>query len=435
MDYLASDKIAVIDLPTGEIIEEDLDDDLVNENIGGAGITKALYEQYEDSDPVVLGAGLLTGALVPGSALGVMTAKSPVTGRVCHAPLCLDVGMELKYSGFDYIVLKGEAPNPVFLWIHDGIADVKDAADLWGKDVWQATDAVRQTMGDDLIQTMAIGPAGENQSELAAVSLNYWGGGDCFGFGGVLGRKKVKMLAIRGMGLFELAEPEEFVETSFALLTEVKQGAWAGKQGLAELAAALGEPDAPDWLAPITHRHRACFNTPYATNTYVYFEDDPAQMTEPAQDEPGFLLTDIYGVLGFKKLGLSAPETGRALMACAKYGLDPAAVADLSEKSGATTLEAIENSLATLSGPAASADSSVFSNWCPQSPVFGDFGAVDDAWRNRRLAVAHIFGIHPVLALMAPEITNEKLLELANLGAELELTEEGLDEVVGRILD
>ncbi len=136
MEYLASDKIAIVDLNTRDIIEDELDEDLVLDKIGGAGITKHLYDQHSAGNPIVLGTGLLTGTLVPGASLGIMTAKSPSTGKVSHVPLNLDAGMELKYSGFDYIVIKGSADKPVYLWIHDGILDINDAGDLWGKDTW-----------------------------------------------------------------------------------------------------------------------------------------------------------------------------------------------------------------------------------------------------------------------------------------------------------
>ena len=104
MEYLASDKIAIVDLNTGDITEDELDEDLVLDKIGGAGITKHLYDQHASAHgigtgPIVLGTGLLTGTLVPGTSLGVMTAKSPSTGKVSHVPLNLDVGIELKYSG------------------------------------------------------------------------------------------------------------------------------------------------------------------------------------------------------------------------------------------------------------------------------------------------------------------------------------------------
>ena len=224
MEYLASDKIAIVDLDSRDITEEELDEDLVLEKIGGVGITQSLYDRFEGEDPIVLGSGLLTGSLVPGSALSVMTAKSPLTGKVSHVPVVLDAGIEFKYSGFDYMVIKGTAQKPVYLWIHDGIVDINDADEVWGKDVWAATDYIREFMGDDLIQVMGIGKAGESGSPLATTCINYWQGGDRLGFGTLFGQKKLKLIGLRGMGLLEIAEPEDFVEDCLALISSIKSG-------------------------------------------------------------------------------------------------------------------------------------------------------------------------------------------------------------------
>ncbi len=431
MDNLSANKIAIIDLSTGEIKEEELEESLVQEKIGGAGITSALYAQYEAEDPIVLGSGLLTGTLVPGSSLGVLTARSPLNGRVGHAPLTLYAGMELKFSGFDYLVIKGASARPVSLWLHDGILDSNPADDLWGRDLWQTTEAIRQSLGDDLIQVLAIGPAGEAASSLAQVHINYWGSGDRWGFGGLFGSKKLKGIAFRGMGLLEIADAEGFIAQSQALLGEIKKGPWAGKKGIAEIAAALGENDVPEWLAPITHRHRACFNTPYATNTFVFLDEDPRMLQETAGAEPGFLITDLFGLLGFKKIGLSAVDSCRLLKDCARNGLDPVAVSELCRKSGADHMEAIRKSLPGLQGPLEDIGKTPFSPWAPPQPLGADFsGSAEGDWWAKRQALAYIFGIHPIFALMSPELTAENLLELARLGTGLEFPRETLDNVI-----
>jgi aldehyde:ferredoxin oxidoreductase len=129
----------------------------------------------------------------------MITAKSPLTGKVCHAPFTLYAGLELKYSGFDYVVIKGKSPKPVYLWMHDGVADISDAKDVWGKDVWTSTDTIREVMGDQLIQVLTIGKAGESESDFAQVCINYWASGDRWGFGKLFGQKKLKGVALRGM--------------------------------------------------------------------------------------------------------------------------------------------------------------------------------------------------------------------------------------------
>lgn len=426
MEYLASDKIAIVDLGSGDITEEELDEDLVLEKIGGAGITQSLYARFEAEDPIVLGSGLLTGSLVPGAALSVITAKSPVTGTVSHVPVVLDAGMEFKYSGFDYLVIKGAAENPVYLWIHDGIADINDANDVWGKDVWAATDYVREFMGDELIQVLGIGEAGEAGSPLATVCVNYWQGGDRFGFGSLFAQKNLKLIGIRGMGLLEIAEPEDFTEDCLELISTIKAGPLKGKKGIAHMASLLGEEDITDWISPLIHRHMACFNTPFPTNSFVFLNEDPQLLEESKVDEPGVLLTDIHPLLTYKRMGLSAEDACSVLSACAKYGIDAAAVAELSEKAGTTAPEAISASFSGLKDPVQGVGNSVFSAW-------GKVGSPDPKEWERRQALAYILGLHPLFVLMSNELSEEKLLDLAGMGTELELTRETLDEVIADI--
>lgn len=436
MEYLSTDKILVIDLATSDVEEEELDESLVSEKIGGAGITKYLYEKYESEDPVVIGTGLLSGTTYPASALGLITAKSPVTGKLCHCPVTYKVGIEIKFSGFDYIVVKGVSDSPVYLWIHDGVADVTDAGDIWGKDVWESTDFLRELVGDDLLQTIMIGKAGENKSDYAQVCYNHWNSPDRFGLGKVFGNKNLKGFAFRGMGLIEVAEAEDFVARTLEILKEIKENDFLGKKGIAELSTAIGEEDLTAWLAPIVHRHSADYFTPYATNTALFLDEDPKIVEETKVKEPGVLVSDIQALISCKKLGLSAEDAGRLLKACAKYGIDPLAVTTLS---GKNTLAELEASFDALSGNIELQGRGTFSPWAPVQPIFNSFDLSDAeemaSWWERRQAVAHIFGIQPLFAIMCPEITEENLLELASLGTELELDADVLDNVISYICE
>jgi aldehyde:ferredoxin oxidoreductase len=438
MEYLSTNKIAIVDLATSKVTDQELDEDLVKEKISGAGITTALYEEYQDEDPIVLGTGLLTGTLAPASALGMITAKSPLTGKVCHAPLTLYAGLELKFSGFDYVVIKGKSQKPVYLWIHDGVADISDAKEVWGKDVWASTDTIRELMGDQLIQVLTIGKAGESESDFAQVCINYWPSGDRWGFGKLFGQKKLKLVALRGMSLLEVADAEGFVHQCKELLSALKAGAFTDKKGIAEIPVAIGEEDIRKWLGPLVHRHQSCFNTPFPTNTFVFLDEDPKLLKESNKEEPGFLLTDVYGLLGFKKLGLSAADACALLRECAKYGIDAVAVSELSQKAGKKKPDEIKKSFSGLKGTLESIGKGRFSPWAPPKPIFANFGlpadgSQDASWWERRQAVAYIFGIHPIFALMSPELSEEKLIELANIGTGLGFTAGTLDKVIADI--
>ncbi len=165
-----------------------------------------LYEKYADRNPVILGSGLFTATFVPAACLGVATFKSPLNGGICHVPLTWQTGVELKLTGFDFVVMLGSSAKPVRLWLHDGLADVEDSADVWGKGTWETVDALRQTYGDDQVQVLSIGPAGESKSALAQVSESYWGSKDKAALGKVFGEKNVKAVALRGLGMLEVAD-------------------------------------------------------------------------------------------------------------------------------------------------------------------------------------------------------------------------------------
>lgn len=439
MEYLSTEKILLVDLAAGQTEEVELETDLVEEKIGGAAICKHLYEEYADDDPIVVGTGLLTGTLCPASAAGIITAKSPRTGKLAHCPITYKVGVEIKYSGYDFIVVRGVAASPVYLWIHDGVADIVPADEIWGKDVWQSTDSLRQKVGDDLLQTMMIGPAGEAGSDFAQVCYNHWNTPDRFGFGKSFGAKKLKGFAFRGMGLLEAADPEGFVERSLEVLEAIKAEELPAKKGIGDLAADLGDAELASWLAPVVHRDSADYFTPCATNTFLFLDEDPARVEETKIPEPGVLVADVPAVLALKAAGLDAAGAGQVLKACAKQGIDPAAVATLSAKAGKTDAAGILAGINELSGDVPLAGAGVFSPWAPIQQLFGKFNLENDdaavtAWWERRQAVASIFGIHPLFILMSPNLSDENMLALANLGTELDFTQEKLDSVVSGLL-
>ncbi len=253
---LYTDLIAVVDLEEKEVEEIDIEEEFIEENIGGAAANTALLKEYPGA--VVLGTGVLTGTLFPGSAIGVVTAEK--NGSVCHSAFNWFAGAELKLSGFSFVVLKGKADTPVYLWLHDEIADI-EPTDLWGKTTWETTDSLRDELGEERIQTLVIGEGGEAKSGAALLVNNYWGTDDRNGLAALLGEKNVKAVAMRGMGEIEIAEPEEFVSNAEKILNSLKSG--------------IKKKGAPiDGLDGITKKYDACFNCPYPCRNYVSFGEN-----------------------------------------------------------------------------------------------------------------------------------------------------------------
>ncbi len=438
MKYLSADKIAVIDLASRKVMEDELDEDLVTERIGGIGITSYLYEKYVKEDPLVIGTGPLTGSLFPASSLGVMTARSPRTNKICHAPFCQYAGMELKYAGFDYIVIKGVSEAPVYLWLHDGIADIKDAHEINNMTPWEIADnkkGLRGKLGDELIQFLSVGKAADQESDAAQVLVNCWSSGDRWGFGRIFGKKMLKTIAMRGMGFMEIADSEGFFEKCTEVVSLLAKSPALTKKGCIEFPAVMGEENIVDWLAPLVHRHSAAFNTPYPYNTFIKYNENPKALKESDIEEPGVMITDIFALLAFKRMNLPAEQACRMIEACNKYGIDPVAAAAILETNGITDFETMKNQVSGLKANAEQAGSTPFSSWCPSKPLFAVFeGETDDAWWRRRQAVSYIFGIDPIFSIMAPEMTEDKLIEAVNLGMDLEISADILEEVIASVI-
>lgn len=428
MDYLYADNMLIVDLESGELSEEPLPEDFISRYLGGARANLALYEEYKEEDPLIFGSGIFTATPVPAACLGVVTGKSPLTGKVGHSPLTLYAGMELKLSGFDFIVIKGKSPKPVYLWIHDGLADLLDAEEMWNADCWKLTDDLRSHIGEDLVQVLGIGAAGTNGCPAAGININYWSGGDRFGFGAVMGEKKVKALAMRGLGMLDAAEPAEFNGECLKLHKQIRENGNHFGEGFAALAPLLGGEDISGWLSGLLHRHSACFACPLQCNTFVKYNEAPSEMHSTEIQEPGMLLTGLSPLIKLKEGGFSAEDAARTLELCARLGLDPDAAADmLISKAVSDAGKAAEvlrdfnlfrdNGVSgwSLNGAEEVNGQSVFSPWAPFKVLEGkDRGD----WQELN-ALAYTFGICPVFMLTMPELNNEVLTELLKPAAEL----------------
>jgi len=447
LENIYSGKILLVDLDEGSCDEEELDEDLIGEAIGGAAVNLALYRKHRDRDPVILGCGPLTGTFAPSGCAGVVTGKSPVTGRVCHVPLVLQTAVEMKYSGFDFVVILGASETPVRLWLHDELAEIAGADGLWGRDVWASTDWLRHEHGDDSVQALVIGPAGENGSPLAQLSEGYWGSRDIFGLGALLGAKKLKAVAMRGMGGLEVADG--FFQEAVRVQREIRKGDFFQGKGMGPILSALGADGAlVDTLSKRAHRSLASHNGAYAPYTFLMIDEAPDVWVESKKDEPGLLLTDPAGVLSLQGLGEAMPAVLRRIQ---RLGLEPnacgallrkreivdpaaaeAAIQELARGIGDLASAGVESVYSTAPWPLTRSEeerlvqaAGVFSHAVPPRPVGGshaDFAAPEDGtgrarWWLERMAACSILGLCPLSALLSPVFSPAEMARWASLAA------------------
>ena len=402
--FLYNELILVIDLSTqtSEITELDLT--TVEKYIGGRVINSKLLEMYRGEDPVVIGTGPLTGTLAPGAAAGVISTYGPGESFV-HLPVTDFLGAEVKYSGFDFIVIKGKAVRPVYLWLHDGVINFNDASEIWGKDTWNTVDWIRKEKGDDLVQVLAIGPAGEKGHPHAQLTINYWNSQDSYGLGRLFGEKNLKAIALRGLGLIEAEEVEEMVEVSIALQQEIlTSNVISSVQGINRLVLPSKAGAIQKWLAPLIHRHKGCFGCVIACYTFIKYNEDPHVLESTSVREPGFMLTHPQAVELFYEAGFAVEEAGRLMEICARLGLDPVAAVSFLKENDSHDFLGGKELLYTL----------------VDKPVYLDgFNSKTESAGEQEF-YGLTMGICPELLKCLPNKMNARFLQLVSLGTGIE---------------
>jgi aldehyde:ferredoxin oxidoreductase len=204
-----------VDLTTGQTRKEAIDPTMARTFVGGRGFAaKILYDEVPASaDPlgpdnkVVMAAGPLTGLFVPAAGKVTFAAKSPATGGWGDSNMGGHVSSEMKYAGYDVIVIEGASAKPVMIVIDNDKVEIRDAGHVWGKGTYDAETSLKQELGEDF-QISLIGPAGENIVKYACISHDFGRQAGRTGVGAVLGSKKVKAIAIRGNKTIPVADPQ-----------------------------------------------------------------------------------------------------------------------------------------------------------------------------------------------------------------------------------
>jgi aldehyde:ferredoxin oxidoreductase len=210
-------RILRVDLSANKLTTETLDASFCRKYLGGAGfITYYLWKELSGGvDPLgpnnklIFATGPLTGTALPGSGRNCVGAKSPLTGGIAKAEAGEFWGAELRRAGYDAVIVEGKADRPVYLWVHDGEASIKNAGDLWGKNTKEAQETIRAELADKNVRVAGIGPGGESMVRYACIMNGLYDAAGRGGLGAVMGSKNLKAVAVRGHAMPPLAQPEK----------------------------------------------------------------------------------------------------------------------------------------------------------------------------------------------------------------------------------
>ncbi len=217
-----SGSILRVDLTTQRIEKPEVPQKLVENYLGGRGIgIKLLYDELpagtnplSPENMVVFSSSVLGGTFAPASARLTVTSKSPETNLYCKSNVGSHFSPELRFAGYDCIIVTGASDKPVYLYIKDDTVEIRDASHLWGSDVRETDRMLKEELGDEGFCIISIGPAGENMVKYSAIMSGIYRCAARAGMGAVLGSKKLKAIAVRGTGTVQVHNPERFAETA-----------------------------------------------------------------------------------------------------------------------------------------------------------------------------------------------------------------------------
>jgi len=188
--------------------------------LGGRGINSLIMvneidvgtKWYDPENILCFGVGSLVGTMAPGACRVDVSTINVFNGGKGSANVGGFLGPELKYAGYDNIIIIGKSEEPVYLYINDDKVEIRDAGFIWGKNTFETEDILRQEIGDDDIKIALIGPAGENRVRGSAIMIDTAKAAGGSGVGCVMGDKRLKAIVVRGHGKIEVAEPEKFMK-------------------------------------------------------------------------------------------------------------------------------------------------------------------------------------------------------------------------------
>ena len=243
--YGYNGKILRINLSEKTVKSEPLDIKEAQKFIGGRGLgTKVMMDEVDPGvdalspeNKLIFVTGPLSGTNTPTGGRYMVVTKSPLTGTIASSNSGGYWGAELKFAGYDMIIIEGKADSPVYINIVDDNVEIKDASHIWGKVVSETTSALEKEHGEK-VRVATIGPAGENLSKMAAIINDRGRAAGRSGVGAVMGSKNLKAIAVKGSGKVGIADNDKLKEVYSKCMKQIKENGVTG-QGLPAYGTAI----------------------------------------------------------------------------------------------------------------------------------------------------------------------------------------------------
>lgn len=233
-------KILRVNLTAGTVKTEPLNMEWARAYLGSRGLgSKYLISEVDPKvDPLsaenklIWATGPLTGTMASTGGRYTVITKGPLTGAIACSNSGGYWGAELKMAGWDMVIVEGQSAKPVYLFINDDVAELRDATHLWGQTVWKTEEILKTSLQDPLVRVSSIGQAGENKVLYAAIVNDLHRAAGRSGVGAVMGSKNLKAIAVRGTkGVGNIRDPKAFMKATFEKKKILAENAVTG-QGL-----------------------------------------------------------------------------------------------------------------------------------------------------------------------------------------------------------
>jgi len=341
-------QILRVDLTNKRITREKLQEEICKKFLGGAGLAANIIfkEVGPNVDPLspdnklVFALGPFNGTNIPGSGRWIVASKSPLTGIWGEACGGGYWGPEFKRTGYDALVIQGKADKPVYLWVCDGEAELKEAAHLWGKDAYETDRIIKNELADPMVRVACIGQAGEKLVKIACIVADSGHGiAARTGLGAIMGSKNLKAVAVRGRKKVKIAAPDRLKELVKEFVSKIPKDTKNlfhdhGTPGFLSIHHYRGEvpvkywtkkdwPERVEKLGGSTYTNTilvkpvACVPCPLSCHRYIKIEKPDKFKIEGMGPE-----YETLCMLGTSCLIDDLPAVAKANDMCNRYGID-----------------------------------------------------------------------------------------------------------------